>query len=198
MLDGTQFVAELASQYPVIEKTYAQVDSELSKVLRKSLEQLYVYILRFQLRALVYFDPERKVLRALTGLNPVSADENKRIRDAVTQAMAKVDHDLALCHAEVTQRGVNELLAGQSKQLAITMDGILALARNTGSAMKEHRTLLVEKFHEADARQCERMRAMTAQISQQWQAPLHKIMLQTEMLNPSKIMMRLDSNVQCT
>ena len=177
MLDGTQFAAELTSQYPVIEKTFAQVDSELSKALRKSLEQLYAYILRFMLRAIVYFDPKRKTSRALTGLNPVSADENKKLRDEVTQAMAQVDHDLALCHAEVTQRGINEVLAGQSKQNAITVDGILALARNTGTAMREQKSLLIEKFHAADAQQSERIRAVMAQITQQWQGPLEVLVM---------------------
>ncbi len=37
MLDGTQFAAKLIAQYPVIEKTYAQVDSKLSAALRDSL-----------------------------------------------------------------------------------------------------------------------------------------------------------------
>lgn len=180
MLDGTQFAAKLISQYPVIEKTYARVDSTLSVALRDSLEQLYVIILRFQIRVIVYFDANHKVSRTLTGLNPVSADENMKLYNSVNDAMKKVDHDIALVHADISQKGVSDLLVGQSKQLSTTMDGILALARSTGSAMREQKSLLNDRFDEVDAKQDKKMTAMTAQITEQWQIPLGNMMKQLE------------------
>lgn len=69
MLEGTEFVSQLITQYPVIEKTYAQIDSDLATALRKSLLVLYKMILRFQIQAIKYFDHHGKILRALKGLN---------------------------------------------------------------------------------------------------------------------------------
>ncbi|KAL2039345.1 hypothetical protein N7G274_008013 [Stereocaulon virgatum] len=63
MLEGTELVSQLVTQYPVIEQTYARVDSDLASALRKTLFSLYVGILRFQIRAIKYFDPDRKFLR---------------------------------------------------------------------------------------------------------------------------------------
>jgi len=180
MLEGTELVAQLTAQYPIIEKTYARVNSEQLEFLRNSLEQLYVVILRFQIRTMAYFDGDGKLKRTLTGLNPVSADENRNLREAVDEAREKADHDISLVHAEVTQKGIDELSAGQSKQLVITVDGILALANKTGTAMREQKSLMIEKFHEADTHQSKRMKAMTAEIVQQWQEPLEGVMVKLE------------------
>lgn len=83
MLEGVELVSQLLAQYRAIEQTYAQLESDLSDALRKTLLEFYVIILKFQVRAIKYFDRDHKSLRAVKGLNPVSADETQQQRAAI-------------------------------------------------------------------------------------------------------------------
>ena len=175
MLEGAGFVAQLITSYGVIEQTYARVDSELSAALRKSLLAFYMVIFNFQIPAIKYFDGSHKFLRALKGLNPVSAADLRQRREAIDTAKQRVDQDIALVHSDVTKRGIDELVAGKDKllasqeeQFAATRDGILALARNTGSSFKSQQSFIGEQFAEADARQQKRNDA----IVEMWREPL--------------------------
>ncbi|KAL8957312.1 MAG: hypothetical protein Q9183_006095, partial [Haloplaca sp. 2 TL-2023] len=109
ILDGTEMVSGLIVQYPAIEQVYARIDSEPSKELRKSLLQMYKLILRFQLYAIRYFDPDRKIARTFTGLNPVKAEDIKNRVAAIEKAKQKADSDVALVDAEVTKVGIDNL-----------------------------------------------------------------------------------------
>ncbi|KAK4694419.1 hypothetical protein P7C71_g3166, partial [Lecanoromycetidae sp. Uapishka_2] len=176
MLEGTEFVSQLITQYPVIEQTYARVDSDLAAALRKTLFSLYVVILRFQIRAIQYFDQEKKGQRTLQGVNPVSADDIQQERLAIDHAKDRVDHDVALVHSDITKRGIDELvegkenlLSGQQDLLANTRDGILALAQKTGSSFRAQNEFIGGKFDEVEARNQKRNDA----ILEIWKEPLN-------------------------
>ena len=140
MLSGAELVSDLVSQYPALEQLYAKINSELSRKLRKSLVAFYKTILTFQVYAINYFDPDSKARRALSGMNPVSADNIARRQQAILDLKHKVDEDAALVSYEVTKTGVDNLKAGQEgqdQQLEAIKDGIKALAGNTGEAFRK-------------------------------------------------------------
>ena len=175
MLDGTQFVAQLVTQYPVIEKTYARLDSDLATALRRSLYDLYVAVLRFQINAIKYFDPHKKFFRALRGINPVSEDNIRQLREGINGFKDQVDHDIALVHSDVTKRGIDELiegkdavLTGQKDLLDTTRDGIITLSERTGASFRSQQELIEGKFDEAEARSQKRNDA----ILDMWRGPL--------------------------
>lgn len=183
MLEGTELVSQLIIQYPVMEKTYARIDSDLSKVLRDSLLSFYCILLKFQIRAITYFDKNKKVPRALTGLNPISVADLLKLRSAVIDAKAKVDQNISIVHYDFMKCGIeelklgqNEILTGQKEQLAITRNGILSLAQSTGSAIKGQTAFMQTQFVELDARQQKRMEIMMNEVVNQWQGPLDSIM----------------------
>ena len=139
MLSGTELVSDLTSQYPALEQLYARIDSQLSKKLRKSLIALYKTILQFQVNAINYFDPNCKVRRTLKGMNPVTADDIKHLRQNINETKHFVDEDAALVSYEVAKLGIDNLKAGQKdqdQQLEAIKDGIKALAGNTGEAFR--------------------------------------------------------------
>ena len=157
MLEGAETISSLVTQYPVIEQTYARMDSDLSAALRKSLLSFYIVILHFQIRTLQYFDASTggKVLRAFKGMNPVTADNIRQQREAIDKHREKVDRDIGLVHADVTQHSLEKLLegndtlqTGQMELLTATRDGILALARNTGSAFRSEEAHIDRRFAE--------------------------------------------------
>ena len=156
MLEGTDLVSHLVTQYTVIDNLYAKIDSELSVELRTSLESFYVVILRHQMRAITYFDRNKKGLRALTGLNPISAEGIKKLTEDIEAHKKKLDSLILLIQSQVTKFGIDELLigedellAGQKEQLAITRDGILALSVRTirfFDPRSRHLSLLQSRF----------------------------------------------------
>ena len=183
MLDGTQFVAQLVTQYPVIEKTYARIDSDLATTLRKSLYDLYVAVLRFQISAIKYFDTNEKFFRALKGINPVSKDKIAQSREAINGCKDQVDRDIALVHSDVTKRGIDELLAGQDALLTgqkdllnTTRNGILALSERTGAGFRSQQEFLKGQFDEAEARNQKRNEA----IFDMWRGPLDAMSAELE------------------
>ncbi|KAL8865633.1 MAG: hypothetical protein Q9174_006785, partial [Haloplaca sp. 1 TL-2023] len=118
-----------------------------SKELRKSLLQMYKLILRFQLYAIRYFDPDRKIARTFTGLNPVKAEDIKNRLAAIEKAKQKADSDVALVDAEVTKVGIDNLeegQAGQKEQLEAIKQTLKALSGETVSAVNEQRALMSE------------------------------------------------------
>ena len=170
MLDGTQFVA-----YSVIEKTYARLESDLATALRRSLYDLYVAVLHFQINAIKYFDPDKKFFRALRGINPVSSDDIRKSREAINGFKDQVDRDIAVVDSDVTKRGIDELiegkdalLSGQKDLLDVTRDGILALSERTGASFRSHQELIEGKFDETKARN----RKRNDTILDMWRGPL--------------------------
>lgn len=183
MLEGTEFVSQLINQYSVMEKTYARIDSKLSKDLREALLSFYVTLLKFQIRAITYFDKSRKALRTFIGLNPVSAADLVKLRTAVNEAKAKVDQNISLIHNDFMMRGIEELkdikgkiLTGQEEQLAITRIGILSLAQNTRFAIEGQTAFIQTEFVKLDKSQQKRMDIMMNEVINQWQVPLGSIM----------------------
>ena len=183
MLDGTQFVARLVTQYPVIEKTYARLDSDLATALRKSLYDLYVSVLRFQISAIRYFDRNEKFFRALRGINPVSSDDIRQSREAINDFKDQVDRDIALVHSDVTKRGIDELiegkdalLSGQKDLLSLNKDGILALSESTGASFRSQQALIEGRFDEAEAHNQKRNDA----ILDMWRGPLDAMSAELE------------------
>ena len=175
MLDGTQFVAQLVTQYPVIERTYARLDSKLAIALRRNLYDLYVAILRFQINAIKYFAVKRKFFRTLKGINPVSSDNYRQLREAINAVKDQVDRDIALVHSDVTKRGIDELiegnkalLSGQKELFETTRDGILALSERTGAAFRSQQELMERRFDEAEVHNQKRNDA----IFDMWRGPL--------------------------
>lgn len=139
MLSGAELVSDLASQYAALEQLYAKIDSEFSQKLQKSLKSLYKTILQFQVYAINYFDPHGKARRALTGLNPITADNITHRRQEIDQLKRQVDEDAALVSYEVAKTGIDNLQvgqAGQDQQLAAIKEGLRALAGNTGQAFR--------------------------------------------------------------
>ena len=160
MLGGTELVSDLILQYPVIEQLYARLDSKNSNILSKSLLKFYKLILQFQVHAIRYFDPNRKVIRAIQGLNPVTADSIKDRCQAIERARHGVDSNLNLVVSEVTKVGIDnikESQAGQAMQLEAIKSGVKALSEET-------ETLILE----VDSRQSERNRILI----EMWKEPL--------------------------
>ena len=187
MLDGTEFISQLLVQYPVMEKTYARIDWDLSKALRDSLLSFYIVVLKFQIRTITYFDKHKKLSRLLRGLNPISVDDLGKLRSAVNHAKTKVDWDISLVHYSFMKRGIeelklgqNEIFTGQKEQLKITRFSILSLAQGTGSAIRGQTALMQTQFKEYDARQQERMEKMMTEVANQWQDPLGSMMEEFE------------------
>lgn len=175
ILDGTELISGLIVQYPAIEQIYAKLDSDPSNELKKSLLQLYKLILRFQLNAIRYFDPDRKIARALTGLNPVKAEDIKKRLAAIDKAKQKADSDVGLVDAEVTKVGIDNLLAGQAdqtEQVETIKDTLRALSGDTVLIINEQR----EWISEADKRQQARNEA----VVELWKTPLNDLKLQLE------------------
>ncbi|KAI4199757.1 MAG: hypothetical protein LQ350_004384 [Teloschistes chrysophthalmus] len=175
ILDGTEMISGLIVQYPSIEQVYAKIDSDTSRELHKSLLQLYKLILRFQLHAIRYFDPDRKIARAFAGLNPVKTEEVKSRLTSVEKAKQKVDSDIALVDAEVTKIGIDNLQEGQSgqrEQLYAIKQTMKALAGETASAVGEQRRWMSE----FDKKQQERNDVFI----DLWGKPLHELKEQLE------------------
>ena len=175
MLDGTEFVARLVTQYPVIEKTYARLNSPLAETLRGSLYELYVAVLRFQINAIKYFDPGKKFFRAWKGINPVSEEKIRKVREEINRCKDRVDRDIAVVHSDVTKRGIDELiegkyalLSGQKDLLDTTRDGILTLSKLTGASLRSQQELIEGKLDEAEARSQKRNYALL----NMWRGPL--------------------------
>ena len=183
MLEGTEYVSQLVTQYLVIEQTYARVDSDLARALQKTLHSLYVEILRFQIFAIQYFDNEKKGSRVLKGVNPVSADDIRQQREAINGARDLADRDIALVHSDVTKRGIDEFIEGteilessQKELLANTRDGIIALAHKTGTSFRSQHEFIDGKFDEAEVRSQQR----NAAIVEMWQKPLDTLSSELE------------------
>lgn len=139
MLEAAELVSDLVSQYPALEKLYAGIDSELSKKLRKSLVSFYKTILQFQVYAINYFDPHSKVRRTMLGFNPVTAEDIKHRRQEIDSLKHQVDGDAALVSYEVSKTGIDNLKVGQEsqkKELETIKEGIIALASDTGQAIR--------------------------------------------------------------
>ena len=161
MLDGTALVSELMVQYPVIERTYAQIDSKLSDALVKTLLRFYIAILKFQIRSIKYFEQGHKIKRTFTGLNPVTAEDINQERANIDAARRRVDQDIALVHYDATHRGIEDLKEGQGGVLA----GLLKLTESTNS-----------QFKDADVRQQKRYEA----IIKMWEHPLDDLTLKLD------------------
>ncbi|KAL8661554.1 MAG: hypothetical protein Q9202_005499 [Teloschistes flavicans] len=175
ILDGTEMISGLIVQYPSIEQVYAKIDSDSSKELHKSLLQLYKLILRFQLYAIRYFDPDRKIARAFAGLNPIKTEEVKSKLTSIEKAKQKVDSDVALVDAEVTKIGIDNLREGQSgqkEQLDAIKQTMKVLAGETASVVGEQR-----KWMSAfDQKQQDRNDVLL----EMWGKPLHDLKQQLE------------------
>lgn len=147
ILDGTEMISGLIVQYPSIEQVYARIDSDTSRELHKSLLQLYKLILRFQLHAIRYFDPDRKIARAFAGLNPIKTEEVKSRLTGIEKAKQKVDSDIALVDAAVTKIGIDNLQEGQSgqkEQLDAIKWTMKALAGETAFVVGEQKRWMSE------------------------------------------------------
>lgn len=88
-----------------------------------------------------------------------------------------------MVHSDVTKRGLDrllggkdELLTGQKEQLAVTRDGILALAQKTRASFDAQRDFIRDKFAEADARQQKRNET----IVDMWSEPLEILNIKLE------------------
>ena len=175
MLDGTGYVSQLIVQYSVIEKTYAQVDSDLATEVRKTLFNLYLGILRFQVFAIRYFDQDEKIYRTRKGISPVSAADIKAQLEVIKTTRDQADHCLILVHSDVTKRGIEDISesldANQKEILDITRDGILALARRTAKSFEDQSALIEGKFTEIKDRDRERDQA----ILELWHEPLSEL-----------------------
>ena len=139
MLSAAEVVSDLVSQYPALEQLYAKIDSELSKKLRKSLVNLYKAVLQFQVYTINYFDPNCKAKRTMLGFNPVTAEDIRHRRHEIDGLKSQVDSDAALVSYEVTKTGVDNLKVGQEgqvEQLEAIKGGIIALAGDTGQALR--------------------------------------------------------------
>ena len=131
MLEETEVVAIHISKYPVIEQLYAKLNSKLSQILRDSLLNFYTLMLKFQVHVVKYFDPARKGSRTVEGMNPVTADRNKKEMQAIEEARHRVDDNIILVDAEVTKLGIDNLKEGQEgqhEQLLAVKEGIKALS----------------------------------------------------------------------
>ena len=160
MLQGTVDVATHISKYPVIEQLYAKIDSELSKGLRDSLLKFFVIILKFQMHTIKYFDADHKGKRTILGMNPVTADKVKKELQGIQEAKERVDADIILVDAEVTEIGIENLKEGQKgqeEQLKVIKEGIKALSRD-----------LDGDFSEAERHQQERHK----DLIEMWKGPL--------------------------
>ena len=158
MLEAAELVSDLVSQYPALENLYAGIDSDLSKKFRKSLVSFYKTILQFQVYAINYFDPHSKVRRTTLGLNPVTAEDIKNRRQQIDSLKLQADGDAALVSYEVSKTGIDNLKVGQEsqqKQLEDIKRGIVALAGDTGQAVRnlsleqeERNKVLIEMWKE--------------------------------------------------
>ncbi|KAL8713123.1 MAG: hypothetical protein Q9220_002644 [cf. Caloplaca sp. 1 TL-2023] len=155
ILDGVELVAGLILQYPSIEQVYSKLASDTSNELRKSLLHLYKLILRFQLHAIKYFDPDHKVARTFTGLNPVKADGIKTQLAAIEKAKQKTDADIALVDAEVTKIGIDNIETGQASQSERLIEikaALKALSGEMKGVAEEQRAWMSDAEKRQDAR----------------------------------------------
>ena len=169
MLEGTDTVTTHISKYPVIEQLYANMDSELSKGLRDSLLKFFVFILKFQLHTVKYFDPDHKGRRTALGMNPITADGIKKELQTVEEARGVVDRNIVLVDAEVTKLGIDNLKEGQEgqqEQLKAIKEGISALSRD-----------LDGDFSKAERNQQERHKGLV----EMWKAPLDQMKKNAEL-----------------
>ena len=165
MVEGSDLVSHIITQYTVIEGLYAREGSELSASLRSkaqsaltvelraSLLSLYIAVLRYQIRAIDYFDSKQKFFQRLKSFNPISADHVKDMSIAVNEARQQVDRNAAQVHQYATIHGMDELLTGKNE----LKDGLVHLAEKTGSAMRNQTALLEERFRE---------------VMEEWQKPI--------------------------
>ncbi|KAL8945996.1 MAG: hypothetical protein Q9222_007547 [Ikaeria aurantiellina] len=170
ILDGVELVSGLIVQYPSIEQVYAKIASDPSNELRKSLLHLYKLILRFQLYAIRYFDPDHQNARTFTGLNPVKAEGIKNRLAAIEKAKQKADADIGLVDAEVTKVGIDNLEAGQASQSGQLIEikaTLRALSGETTAAGEEQRAWMSE----AEKRQDNRNQAFV----DLWKKPLDEL-----------------------
>ena len=168
MLDGAEFVSDLSIQYPTLEQLYAKIDSELSKALRTSLVKFYKAILRFQVYAINYFDPDSKARRAAISFNPVTAAGIKKQREEIDTLKHEVDDNAALVSYEVAKTGIDNLAAGQKDQdwqLKAVKEGIMVLSGRTGQA-----------FQSIDQKQEERNKILISM----WKEPLDEMRAELE------------------
>ena len=168
MLEETEIVATHISKYPVIEQLYAKLNSKLSKLLRDSLLNFYILMLKFQVHVVKYFDPARKGSRTIEGMNPVTADRNKKEMQAIEEARHRVDDNIILVDAEITKLGIDNLKEGQEgqhKQLLAVKEGIKALSQD-----------LEGGFSEAEQHQQQRHRDLV----EMWKGSLDEMKLNAE------------------
>ena len=141
MLSGTELVSDLVTQYSALEQLYARIDSEMSKKFRKFLVSFYKTILHFQITAIKYFDPHHKgTARFAKGINPITADGIKSLRQGIDKSKKQVDDAAILVSFEVAKLGIDNLKAGQKDQeqeVEAIKDGIKVLAGHTGQAFRD-------------------------------------------------------------
>ncbi len=133
MLEGTTIVTTHISKYPVIERLYAHFDSDTSKGLQGSLLNFYILMLKFQVHAIKYFDPDHKGRRTVEGMNPLAADRNRKELQAIQTAKERVDVDIIIVDAEIMKLGIDNLREGQDgqrEQLEAIKGAIKALSQD--------------------------------------------------------------------
>lgn len=181
MLEGTDAISHVITQYTSMENTYAKIKSNQGVELRSALNRLYKVILRHQSLAINYFDSERKGMRALTGMNPVSANGIKTLLENVEKERIRVQDAIGLVNAEVTKLGFDNVMArtdqveqSQKDQATITREGILALSQNIGAAFRDQKEFASDQFRAADERQETRAKWVIESL-RQWQEPLDEM-----------------------
>ena len=186
MLEGTDAISHVIAQYTSMENTYAKIKSIQGDELRSALNRLYKVILRHQMLAITYFDSERKGTRALTGMNPVSANGIKTLLENVEKERNRVQNAIGLVNAEVTKLGFDNVMArtdqveqSQKDQATITREGILALSQNIGAAFRDQKDFTSDQFKAADERQESRAKWVVESL-RQWQEPLSEMNLKLE------------------
>ena len=182
MLSTSELIADIITRYPVIEQTYARLDSDLSAALRNSLLELYKTIVLFQGHAFQFFDPDHKLRRTWDSINPAKAGQFKGRKAAIEVAAKTADRDIGFVNAEVTKTGVDNILVGQSdqnKQLEQIKDGMRALSSES-KAMIDKQNAILSKAETQRAQQ------LTA-IVQMWKGPLDKQMDELEKTNLASV-----------
>ncbi|KAL9615299.1 MAG: hypothetical protein Q9167_000270 [Letrouitia subvulpina] len=170
MLDGVEEISEDITNYPVLEHVYARINSKQLPALQKSILHLYKSILLFQLNAIKYFDPHKKALRSLSGLNPFKSDEVKGWKSAIDQAKQKVDQHVTHIDAEVTKVGIDNLLegqAGQKEELGLIKGALKALSGESQAAIVEQRDIIAA----SDVKQQQRYEVLRGM----WKEPLDEL-----------------------
>ena len=173
MLSGTELVSDLVSQYSPLGQLYARINSQMSKKFRKSVVRFYKTILQFQATAIRYFDPQHKITTRLAkGINPVTVESIKSLRQGIDRTKQQVDEDAALVSQEATKTGIDNLRTGQRDQdrdLESIKDGLKVLAGRTGQAFRD----LSREQQEIQKKRNDTLVAM-------WKEPLDHLMARLE------------------